>query len=241
MRLPFMRPLLATCLLACSALISAVPALAAVASDSLSVKGIVLEVRDVQSYTYLRLKTKDGDTWAAVNRARVNPGAEVTIEKAMLMHDFESKAMQRTFKKIIFGNLASSNADASGAGIDMKAAHKGVASAPQNQVVQVAKASGANARTVAEIHAKGGALKDKPVLLRAKVVKYNAGIMGKNWLHLRDGTGSDADSSNDILVTTSQTAKVSDVVTVKGTVRTDKDFGAGYVYKVLIEDATLQL
>ncbi len=231
-----MRALLATCLLACSALISAAPASAAATSDSLTVKGIVLEVRDAQGYTYLRLKTKDGDTWAAVNRARVNPGAEVTIEKAMLMHDFESKAMQRTFKKIIFGNLASNNA----AGMDMKTAHKGVASAPQNQVVQVAKASGANARTVAEIHAKGGALKDKPVLLRAKVVKYNAGIMGKNWLHLRDGTGSEADSSNDILVTTSQTAKVSDVVTVKGIVRTDKDFGAGYVYKVLIEDATLQ-
>jgi hypothetical protein len=231
-----MRALLATCLLACSALISAAPASAAATSDSLTVKGIVLEVRDAQGYTYLRLKTKDGDTWAAVNRARVNPGAEVTIEKAMLMHDFESKAMQRTFKKIIFGNLASNNA----AGMDIKTAHKGVASAPQNQVVQVAKASGANARTVAEIHAKGGALKDKPVLLRAKVVKYNAGIMGKNWLHLRDGTGSDADSSNDILVTTSQTAKVSDVVTVKGIVRTDKDFGAGYVYKVLIEDATLQ-
>ena len=236
MRAPFMRTFLATCLLACSALISAAPASAAATSDSLTVKGIVLEVRDAQGYTYLRLKTKDGDTWAAVNRARVNPGAEVTIEKAMLMHDFESKAMQRTFKKIIFGNLASNNA----AGMDMKTAHKGVASAPQNQVVQVAKASGANARTVAEIHAKGGALKDKPVLLRAKVVKYNAGIMGKNWLHLRDGTGSEADSSNDILVTTSQTAKVSDVVTVKGIVRTDKDFGAGYVYKVLIEDATLQ-
>lgn len=232
-----MRTLLAICLLACSALIAAAPASAAVASDSLTVKGVVLEVRDVQSYTYLRLKTKDGDTWAAVNRARVNPGAEVTIEKAMLMHDFESKAMQRTFKKIIFGNLASSNA----AGMDMKTAHKGVASTPQNQAVRVAKASGANARTVAEIHAKGGALKDKPVLLRAKVVKYNAGIMGKNWLHLRDGTGSDADGSNDILVTTSQTAKVSDVVTVKGIVRTDKDFGAGYVYKVLIEEATLQL
>ena len=231
-----MRALLATCLLACSALISAAPASAAATSDSLTVKGIVLEVRDAQGYTYLRLKTKDGDTWAAVNRVRVNPGAEVTIEKAILMHDFESKAMQRTFKKIIFGNLASNNA----AGMDMKTAHKGVASAPQNQVVQVAKASGANARTVAEIHAKGGALKDKPVLLRAKVVKYNAGIMGKNWLHLRDGTGSEADSSNDILVTTSQTAKVSDVVTVKGIVRTDKDFGAGYVYKVLIEDATLQ-
>ena len=241
MRAHFKLSLVATCLLAYSFLLSSAPASAAVNSDSLTVKGVVLEVRDVQSYTYLRLKTKDGDTWAAVNRARVNPGAEVTIEKAMLMHDFESKAMQRTFKKIIFGNLASSSTTAPGASMDMMTAHKGIAGAPQNQVVRVTKASGAHARTVAEINAKGVALKDKPVLLRAKVVKYNAGIMGKNWLHLRDGTGSDADSSNDILVTTSQTAKVSDIVTVKGTIRTNKDFGAGYVYKVLIEDATLQL
>ena len=73
-----------------------------------------------------------------------------------------------------------------------------------------------------------------------KVVKYNAGIMGKNWIHLRDGSGDASKDTNDILVTTQAQAKVGDVVTASGIVRTNKDFGAGYTYKVLIEDAALK-
>ena len=106
--------------------------------------------------------------------------------------------------------------------------------------VKVAKASGANAYTVAEIIAKADKLKDKPVRVQGKVVKYNAGIMGKNWIHLRDGSGSATSGSNDILVTTLASAKLGDVVTVSGVVHTNKDFGAGYSYKILIEDATLK-
>ena len=69
-------------------------------------------------------------------------------------------------------------------------------------------------------------------------MKWNAGIMGKNWLHLRDGSGA-AGKDNDITITTSDEAAVGDVVLVKGTVRVDKDFGAGYAYPVIIEDAKL--
>ena len=104
--------------------------------------------------------------------------------------------------------------------------------------IHVPKATGANARTVAEVLTKGAELKDKSVVVRGKVVKYNASIMGKNWVHLRDGTGTAP--NNDILVTTTQPTKLGDVVTVKGVVHTDKDFGSGYAYKVLIEEATLQ-
>ena len=93
---------------------------------------------------------------------------------------------------------------------------------------------------MAEVVTKSGELKDKPVAVRGKIVKYNQGIMGKNWIHLRDGSGSDADNSNDLLVRTTMPAKLGDVVTVRGTVRTDQDFGAGYSYKVLVEDAKLQ-
>lgn len=190
-------------------------------------KGEVLEVKDVASYTYLRLKTANGETWAAVSSAPVKKGAQVTIENAMTMNNFESKALKKTFKTIVFGNLAGSG---------MVAPH--TVKAVNVGDVHVDKATGENAYTVAEINGKAVALKDKPVLLRGKIVKYNSGIMGKNWLHLRDGSGSEAD--NDILVTTVQSAKVGDVVTVKGTVRNDKDFGAGYSYKVMIEEATLQ-
>jgi len=199
------------------------------------VKGEVLEVKDVDGYTYLRLKTKDGETWAAVSQAPVKTGAEVTIGNAMVMHDFESKALKRTFKQILFGNLVGAGSTAG-----MGSAHGGVAKAPDLGDINVPKATGANARTVAEIITKRVELKDKPAVVRGKVVKYNAGIMGKNWVHLRDGTGSAADDSNDLLVTTLSSATVGDVVTAKGVVRADKDFGAGYSYRVLIEEATLQ-
>jgi DNA/RNA endonuclease YhcR with UshA esterase domain len=93
---------------------------------------------------------------------------------------------------------------------------------------------------VAEIITKAKELKDKPVKVSGKVVKYNPEVMGKNWVHLRDGSGAATDNSNDVLVTTAAQVKVGDVVTVTGVVRTDKDFGSGYAYKVLIEDAKVQ-
>ncbi len=195
-----------------------------------SVKGEVLEVKDVESYTYLRLKTRDGETWAAVNKSAVVKGSEVTINNAMVMNNFESHSLKQTFKTIIFGTLGNTGASSP---------HAGVAKAPDIGEVKVPKASGPNAHTVAEIIAKAGELKDQPVLVRGKVVKYNPGIMGKNWVHLHDGSGSASAQTNDLLVTTLGQANVGDIITAKGTVHTDKDFGAGYAYKVLIEDATL--
>jgi hypothetical protein len=104
--------------------------------------------------------------------------------------------------------------------------------------VKVPKASGPDARTVAEAWAQRTALKEKPVAIRGKVVKFNQGIMGKNWVHLRDGSGT-AGKDNDITVTTGDVAQVGDVVLAKGTLRVDKDFGAGYAYPVIVEDAKL--
>ena len=80
-----------------------------------SVKGQVLEVRDVDAYTYLRLKTKDGEQWAAVGKTPVKKGAEVTIENAAVMRNFESKTLKKTFDTIVFGNLAGASV-AAGAG-----------------------------------------------------------------------------------------------------------------------------
>jgi hypothetical protein len=204
------------------------------------VKGEVLEVMEVESYTYLRLKTKDGETWAAVSKAPVKKGAKVTIENVMVMNNFESKSLKKTFQTIVFGTLSGAGATGAGSGNAMAMAHSGNAKTPDTTDIRVSKATGANARTVAEIITKSAELKDKAVLVQGKVVKYNAGIMGKNWIHLRDGSGSAADNTNDVLVTTMSEAKTGDIVTLKGIVRTNKDFGSGYSYKVLIEDATLQ-
>jgi hypothetical protein len=104
--------------------------------------------------------------------------------------------------------------------------------------VKVPKASGADARTVAEVWSQRSALKEKSVTLRGKVVKFNPGIMGKNWVHVRDGSGT-AGKDNDLTITTDDQTAVGEVVLVKGTVRVDKDFGAGYAYPVIVENAKL--
>jgi hypothetical protein len=87
-------------------------------------------------------------------------------------------------------------------------------------------------KTVAEIHAGKAKLKGKAITVRGRVVKYNGGILGKNWLHIEDGTGN-----ADLVITTGAAAKVGDTVLINGKVSTDRDFGSGYKYDVIVEDA----
>lgn len=204
-------------------------------AQAAALTGTVLEVVQTDNFTYLRLKTKDGETWAATNKAPLEKGAKVTLQNPLVMTNFESKALKRKFDKIVFGDLPGGAPSMSKMGPDLAAAHAGVSAPPAVTDVKVAKATGPGARTVAEIVTKRAELKDKTVVVRGKVVKYNAAILGTNWIHLRDGTGSDADRSNDVLVTSKTEAKLGDVVLVKGVVRLDKDFGSGYSYPVLIE------
>ncbi len=216
-----------------------------------SLKGKVLERLDAPPYSYLRLQTAQGEAWAAVPKTEVGKDAEVTVAGAMPMQGFESKTLNRKFETVYFGTLAGEGSvgPAPGAGPgampDMAqgpgiaAQHAAAAAGPADVGdVKVPKASGSDARTVAEIYAQRAALKEKPVTIRGKVVKFNAGIMNRNWVHLRDGSGT-AGKDNDITVTTGDMAAVGDVVLVKGTVRVDKDFGAGYAYPVIVEDAKL--
>lgn len=227
-----MKLLFAICMFVASASVWAAETAAQPPQALAAVRGEVLEVKDVSSFTYLRLKTKDGETWAAVSQASVKKGDQVTIENPMVVNNFESKSLKKTFQTIVFGTLGGAAGHA-----PTTAAHAGQpVEAPD---VHVAKATGANAHTVAEIMTRSAELKDKPVTVRGKVAKFNPAIMGKNWVHLHDGTGSAADGSDDLVVTTTAQAKVGDILTAKGVVRTDRDFGSGYTYKVLVEEATL--
>jgi hypothetical protein len=201
-------------------------------------KGKVLETRNVENYTYLRLQTAAGEIWAAVPTTAVKTGAQVTIGSSMTMQNFESKTLKKKFDRIVFGEVLDPNAPP--ASMATGTAPHGTPAAASAPVAKVAKASGPEARTVAEVVAARTTLKDKTVLVRGQVVKVNTGIMGKNWLHLQDGSGTAADGSNDILVTTQDVAAVGDVVNARGTVRTDVNLGAGYAYAVLIEEAAVR-
>ncbi len=210
-----------------------------------AVTGTILETMDSGGYTYMLLKTPGGDVWAAVNQTKVKKGSAATVVDPVPMANFESKTLHRKFDRILFGTLApasSGTGETAVAQADMQAAmvaqHSAAAAGPSDVgQIKVPKAEGG--KTVAEIFAQRAALKDKQVAVRGKVVKYTAAVMGKNWIHLRDGSGSREKKDDDITVTTTDKAAVGDVVLVRGVVKLDRDLGAGYTYSVLLEDARL--
>jgi hypothetical protein len=230
-----------------------------------SVSGKVLETIDASDYTYLRLKTANGETWAAVTKTGIKKGADVTVVNAMTMDGFESKTLKRKFDHLVFGTLAQPGDKAPAAAAaavapaamasghqpaagapggpsreEMAAQHGQAAGGPETAAdVKVEKATGPNAKTVSEVWAQRSALAGKEVTVKATVVKVTPGVLGKNWFHLRDGSGSKEKKDNDLTVTTDGVAKVGDVVTVSGLVSIDKDFGAGYAYPVIVENAKL--
>ena len=223
-----------------------------------SVSGIVEETFDASDYTYMRLKTDaGGESWAAITKAKIRKGDRVTIVNAMSMDGFESKTLNRKFDRILFGLLGDGKAEASttteasaapvsahGAASDTPkgappaAPHAAVADGGADVGdVRVPKAEGKDARTVAQVFAERALLKDKTVTVRGKVVKANPGVMGRNWYHIRDGSGSREKKDDDLTVTSGDPAAVGDVVVVRGVVHVEKDFGAGYQYPVVLEDA----
>lgn len=201
-------------------------------------RGSVLERMNAEGYSYLRLSTSSGEIWAAVLMTDVEVGSEVTVENPLPMNGFESKTLKRKFDRIVFGTLAS-DSQASGQLQALHSAHEGISRSISTEPIKVAKAEGSEGRTVAEIYAQKTQLKDRAVAVRGKVVKVNANIMSKTWIHLRDGSGDPASGNNDLTVTTQGSAAVGDIVMVKGTVRTDKNLGMGYVFSVIVEDATV--
>lgn len=228
---------LAAALVACNVCAGDAPEL----GDSMCLSGTVVETKDVDSYTYLLLKTGNGETWAAIDKAPVSVGAKVAVEQAAVMKDFWSRTLERQFDWIVFGRLAESCAPQAPPGFAI-AAHHAAAPAPPTDVtpIRVPKADGPDGRTVAEAVGGSAALADHQVTIRGQIVKYVPEVMGKNWIHLRDGSGSPADGTDDVVVTTATQAKIGEVVLVRGVLHTNRDFGVGYAYKVLIEDATLE-
>jgi hypothetical protein len=227
-----------------------------------SITGRVLETMDSGGYTYMKLSSDGGEVWAAVNATKVRKGQTVTVVNPMAMDGFESKTLHRKFDRILFGSLATAGTAGGAPPIDAAAAQQGQmppghpdasdpkyremmaaqhAAAAQGPAdvgsVKVPKAEGG--KTVAEVYADRKSIADKDVSVRGKVVKFLPGIMGRNWLHVRDGSGTADKKDNDLTVTTSETAAVGDVVVVKGKVKVDQDFGAGYAYPVLVEDARI--
>jgi len=221
------------------------PAGAAAPQAAPAQSGTVMETMDAGGYTYVQVDTGSELVWAAAPQFTVAVGDEVTIPPGMPMANYHSKSLDRDFDVVYFVS-AIMPAGAEGLPVPDPAAMApvdlstvpghpapGQAEATDVDLEGVEKAEGG--QTVAEIFSGKADLSGQKISVRGKVVKFSAGIMGKNWIHLQDGTAHEG--ANDLTVTTDAMVKKGDTVLVNGTLITDKDFGAGYRYDVIIEDA----
>ncbi len=229
------------------------------ARKEIPLSGKVLETMDGGGYTYLLLQNGPEKVWVAIPLTKITVGQQLSLTPGFAMKNFSSKALNRKFDQVIFSAGPSDAKKMQLSPSAIKALHQGVPGAPGGQQVQpakekttaqaarpapksqkVTKAKGANAYTIAEVFAKSKKLEKKQVVIRGRVVNVAERIMKKNWIHLEDGTGSKAKKTDNLVVTSKELPKVGDVVTITGTLYNNLDFGSGYRYKVLIQDATLK-
>ena len=205
-------------------------------TDTKTLSGTVQEVIPARNYLYLKLESEGDTLWAAVLKADVSVGASVEVVGAALMRNFTGTSINRTFPEIWFGTLggASTVAAPTAAQAPPSTPDTAPPSAAQEPLTE------GTPTPIAEVIARAQDLSGQPVTVRGKVVKYNANIMGKNWVHLQDGSGTAENGNHDILITTNATTAVGQQVIVTGRVALEQDFGHGYHYAILLEDGDLR-
>lgn len=194
----------------------------------------VEEVIQANSYTYLRVTEGDQEYWIATAKQPIEKGSTMYYDQGLEMQNFVSKELDRTFDSIWFvGKMRGSS---SRSVQKMGSGSMGSGKQPARDTsISVSKVSGG--LSIEELYSDMSAYEGKIVTIKGEVTKYNANIMGSNWVHLQDGTSKGA--YFDVTLTTKDAVQVGDVVVFSGKVVLNKDFGAGYKYDLIIEDAAL--
>lgn len=207
--------------------------------------GKVVETMNAAGYTYVYVDNGTEKIWAAAPEFSVKVGDDVMVPEGMAMHNYHSQSLDRDFDVVYFvesvlnaSSPTMGHAAAPGADMQIPAGHPSIngSKAPEEvDLTAIKKADGG--LTIAEIYAGKADLSGKPVTLRGKVVKFSPQIMGTNWLHLQDGSGDLNTGNHDLTITSNVDVKIGDTVVVTGTLTVDKDFGYGYKYDLIMENA----
>mgnify|MGYP000436034137 CR=1 FL=1 len=210
-------------------------------ADSGLKKCIVQEVLQVSSYTYLNVLEGEEKTWIAVPTMEVKIGEVYYYKGGMAMPDFHSTELNRTFDSVLFlGAITSAEAiDVDSGMADPDAPKEEAIPAKQptlNQLELNIEAVEGGIR-IATLFENPQQYAGKSIKVVGEVTKFTASIMGKNWIHFQDGTAFDG--AYDLMITSQEIVSVGDVVVFEGVIALDKDFGAGYYYKVILEEGVV--
>lgn len=196
----------------------------------------VKEVIQTSNYTYLKVNENMSERWVAVSRMEASKGDKYYYDSALLMNNFHSKELNRDFETIYFLNKVSTISFSMQKKMNaISPEHSGKAEAKQKSKIKLDK--NIDEITIAQIFENPSKYANKEIKITGIVVKINKQIMGKNWIHIQDGTNYKG--SFDLTVTSQNLPKIDETVTFRGTIILKKDFGAGYFYDVIMENAVL--
>lgn len=195
-------------------------------------KVTIEEIIQANSYTYLRVNENGKEDWLAISkRTDFEDGQTIYYKDAMEMKEFHSEDLNRDFESVWFVQTVSDKPIGSNPMMGSGSPHSNV-KPEADESISVEPVTGGI--TIAQLFDNKAEYKDKEVKIKGKVVKVNNGIMGRNWVHIQDGTGNER--NYDLTVTTNDKVQVGEIVVVEGSVTLDKDFGSGYKYDVILEN-----
>lgn len=199
-----------------------------------NIHGKITDVFVASVYTYAEVDTGEMKVWAAGPVTPLKKGDMISFSTKMPMKNFHSESMNRDFPVIYFvDSFITTNETSARVASETASPHSQIKQKQvANPVKGIKKVDGGN--TIAEINTNKDDFKGKTIKVRGKVTKFNSNILGKNWLHIMDSS-----TGNDLTVTTNDSAAIGDVVVVEGKLELDKDYGYGYVYPIIIEDARI--
>lgn len=201
---------------------------------------VALEVLQTSGYTYIHAKEGTKEQWLATAKMEASVGQTYYFEGGLPMTNFESKELKRTFKEIFFLDNISTNPSATAKNTSVNTQNNQAASTGSAINIEKKEIKLKHAKddiTIATLLENKKSYSGKTIKIKGQVTKFSPGIMKKNWIHLQDGT--DFSGKFDLTITTDQEAKIGDNIALEGIITLDKDFGFGYFYEVIMEDAKI--
>lgn len=206
--------------------------------------GRVISTMESGGYTYIQFEEKGKKLWVACPVTAVYEGEIIKFYRPMVMKDFYSKTLDRKFETIFFTGsvMVMDEGKAAADGLNLPKGHPEIPGIKKDAKNKITVIPGSikkvkDGYTVAECYTMKNQLVGKEVRVRGIVVKFNPMILGRNWIHIKDGTGEKG--TDDLTVTTDMNVLVGDTIVISGKMALDKDFGAGYVFSVIIENASV--
>ncbi len=205
-------------------------------SNSIEHEVKVEEILNTEKYSYLRVKEAEEEFWIAISKREIAVGDTYIYKGGLLKKNFFSREFDRVFETVYLVSNIRKKFNPKEKSGKSEVTDKIIASEALPDLTVEKIAPDAGAISLAKLFSDKSAYGGQTIKVTGKCVKVNPKIMNRNWIHIQDGSGENLD----LTVTTAENIPLGAIVSLEGKIALDKDFGAGYRYDIIMEEAVLR-